>query len=89
MTIYIQYEFINRKEINSKKLKKMLKNAFSPLPVEFSKVLLIIDKFDLYSVEINALCDEGEFKYDVEDRDLLNATKRCIEGITENFSYTI
>ena len=89
MTIYLQYEFINRKEINGRKLKKMVKSAFAPLPVKFSKVHLIIDKFDLYSVEINALCDEGEFKYQVEDRELLKAAKKCIGGITENFSISI
>ena len=89
MTIYLQYEFINRKDINSKKLKKMVKSAFAPLPVKFSKVHLIIDKFDLFSVEINAICDEGEFRYDVEDRELLTAAKKCIDGITENFSISI
>lgn len=87
MIFYLQYdESFSHKDINGKRIKKMVKAAFSKLPEEFSKVEMSIDKFDLYNVEISAHGITNNVNFETENSNLNSAITKCIEGIKNQFS---
>ena len=90
MVFYLQYdESFSHKDINGKKIKKMVKSVFSKLPEEFSKVEMSIDKFDLFYVEITAYGAQTTLNFEVEDANLNNAVIKSIEGIKNQFSCAV
>lgn len=90
MIFYLQYDdSVSPKEINGKKIKKTVKSSFSKLPEEFVKVEMMIEHFDLYSVEINATGGAETISCIIEDVNLNNAINKCIEGICRQFSCSV
>ncbi|MCM8527939.1 MAG: hypothetical protein NE327_15565 [Lentisphaeraceae bacterium] len=84
MTFYFLHDdSIKPREVNSKKIKKLITSALNKTDIEFDKIEVNLENYGCYSVMIKGYSNLEVFEFENEDTCLNRAIADCVKGFVK------